>query len=457
MLAGAAVLLCVANDAMCDTLNTAQADPTVDAARTAVATTPPTTLSSPGSEYSNLAPKGFNITLPGPADTIDPEASGLRKKLADAGIGFIGMDMFNTAYNTLQGSARSYKGAQQYNGQTYSFTNSLIVGLTYDLSRFGVPDGQIYVAGANQRVSWASLGPNKTSLSELTYYQTLLNKRLEFKIGYTTNTWQFANIYVGGSLASSVFGPSGSIPIQGGMSNNGAPTPGVNLKYWLTDKWYLQGAVQRSVNPDGLIAEDQYNPTGFDWSSPHAGALYLGEAGYQRQPTNLQPMIWARVGGAYNTSHFKSYENAGTRVDHNGYLYFVGDRQIWQTNPSGAPARGLYGGLSVMYAPPYANVVSQYYELRLYGKGMFSGRPYDLISLVATDSVWSSDAIRVSRDAGNMVHRDSKAVTLSYSARLVRGVYGSLGVSYVNHPTSISYQSQTGSALDVLANLNIFF
>jgi porin len=276
MLAGAFTLLCDAETAWSDTLNTAQADPAVDAARAAALTTPPAPAQAPGSEFASLQPKGFNLALPSPADTIDPEALGMRRVLADAGIGFIGMNLFNTAYNTLQGSARSNNGAQQYNGQKFSYTNSLIVGVTYDLSRFGIPDGQFYVAGINTTVSWAPLGPNKTGLSQMTYYQTLFNKRLELKLGYTTNTWQFANIYVGGSLASSVFGPSGSIPIQGGMSSNSTPTPGINLKYWVTDKWYLQGAVQRSVNPDGLQAETQYNPTGFDWSTPNAGALYLG-------------------------------------------------------------------------------------------------------------------------------------------------------------------------------------
>jgi len=457
LLSGAFTLLCNAESAWSDTLNSAQADPAVDAARAAALTTPPASALAPGSEFASLQPKGFNLALPGPADTVDPEAFGMRRALADAGIGFIGMNLFNMAYNTLQGSARSNNGTQQYNGQTFSYTNSFIAGVTYDLSRFGIPDGQFYVAGINTMVSWAPLGPNKTSLSQMTYYQTLFSKRLELKLGYTTNTWQFANIYVGGSLASSVFGPSGSIPIQGGMSSNSTPTPGINLKYWVTDKWYLQGAVQRSVNPDGLQAETQYNPTGFDWSTPNSGALYLGEAGYQRAPAADRPMTWMRVGGAYNTSNFKSYEHPGTRVDHNGYLYFVGDRQLWQTHPSGAPGRGLYAGASVMYAPPYANAVSQYYELRLYAKGIFESRPYDLISLVATDSVWGSDAIRVSQAAGNLVHRDSKAITLSWSARLVRGVYGSLGVGYVNHPTSIAYKPETGSALNLLGNLNIFF
>ncbi|WP_233799600.1 hypothetical protein [Paraburkholderia sp. HP33-1] len=58
---------------------------------------------------------------------------------------------------------------------------------------------------------------------------------------------------------------------------------------------------------------------------------------------------------------------------------------------------------------------------------------------------------------GALVHRDSKAITLSYNARLMRWVYGSVGVSHVNHMTSIAYQPNTRSALNLLGNLNIFF
>ena len=117
----------------------------------------------------------------------------------------------------------------------------------------------------------------------------------------------------------------------------------------------------------------------------------------------------------------------------------------------------IYVGGSVMYAPPESNVVSQYYEARIYGKGLIKSRPYDLASLVLTDTVWSQYAVDNAADKGSMVHRDSKAATLSYSARITNGVYAGIGLAYVNHPTTIAYQSDTGSALNLLANLNVFF
>ena len=445
------------SDSETQQMKSASADPTgsnVQATETA-----PAALTSydAAKRYATLSPKGLNIELPRALDSVDGEAGGLRSWLADYGIGYFGMNVTNAANNVLPASSRGLNGVQQYNGQKFTVSNTSFLGVTYDLSRFGIPDGQLFVASELTRGTWAPTALQKFGIGGATYYQTLFNRRVELQLGYLANTWEFVNTTVGGSLASSVFGPAGSIPIQGGMSNMVAPTPGVNVKFNLTDKWYARLGVQRSLDPDGVQTEVNDNPSSLRWSMPNAGALYIGELGYQRSATTDAVQEWIRAGGAYNTSRTKSYENPGTRVDHNDFYYLLADRQIWQKSPAGVAARGLYVGASVMYAPPYANAASQYYELRLYGKGIFDSRPYDLMSIVLTDTVWGSDAIELSSRQGNLVHRDSKAVTVSYSARFTRGIYGSIGVGYVNHPTSIAYKLNTGSALNVLANLSIFF
>lgn len=463
LLVAAGILLCAVPRASAQSANTDSRDNTaskynaIDMAGSKDQKKPKPKPEATGLDYKDLMPKGFNLALPGPSETIDQEAGGLRRALADLGIGYIGIHTFSTAYNVLPDVARSYKGQQQYNGQTFSYANYTLLGLTYDLSRYGIPDGQIFVAGQLSRVSWDPLGPDKLLLTQASYYQTFLDKRLELKFGYLANTWQYLNHYVGGALSTSVFGPSATVPILGGSSQNGAPAPGVDLKWNVDRNWYVQGGVQRSLNPDGILTEALYNPSGVAWTTPNAGALYLGEVGYQQAAAAGVNQTWVRTGGGYNTSKFKSYVDPGARVDYNYYLYFAADRQVWQIDPATSPGRGIYVGGSAMYAPPYANAISEYYEARLYARGLFDSRPYDLISLVYTDTVWGSDAINLSASAGNMVHRDSKAITLSYSARVMHGVNASIGVSYVNHPTSIAYQANTGSALNVLGSLNLFF
>ena len=49
--------------------------------------------------------------------------------------------------------------------------------LTFDLSRYGIPDGQIVVGGIAVYDTWEPAGPNALSLATLTYYQTFLTSR----------------------------------------------------------------------------------------------------------------------------------------------------------------------------------------------------------------------------------------------------------------------------------------
>jgi len=462
LLANLTALLCAAPQLHAADLETAQGsgDPVVDAVNRTQLANDAALARSPAEQaarWANLMPRGFNLSLPPPSETIFPNAGGLRDKLADYGIGWFGMNVTSAANNLLSGSAKNLNGQRQYNGQTFTYVDNLYMGVTYDLAQHGIPDGQIYLSGMFTRTNWAPMGPNKFGLSEASYYQTLFNKRLEVKLGYLISTWEFINTNVGGSLSTSVFGASGSIPIQGGYSNNATPTPGIVLKYNIDKNWYAKATAERAVNPDGLTKEIHENPTSFKFTTVNSGALYIGELGYQRNSSEGVAQEWIRGGAAYNTSRYNSFETPGTRVGHNSWYYLLADRQLWQKSPAGSPGRGLYIGASVMYAPPYANAVSQYYELRLYAKGIFDSRPYDMISLVATDTVWGRDAINYYASKGSLVHRDSVAITLSYSARVMRGVYAGIGLGYVNHPTSIVYQTGTGSALNLLGNLNIFF
>lgn len=463
LLANIATLMCVAPSAWAADTSVAAGsaqDPITEASPAAVqadAASQASASADLAKKYANLMPKGYILGFPPPADSISGDAGGLREKLASYGIGWFGFDTAQVAQNTLSGSATGLKGQRQYNGQTFTYVNNVYLGASYDLAQHGVPDGQLYVAGIFARMNWAPMGPNKLGLAQLSYYQTFFDKRLEAKVGYLTSTWEFIGTYVGGSLSSSVFGPSGSIPFQGGYSNNETPRPAVILKYNIDNDWYAKGTVQRAVNPDGLVKDIHEDPTSFKWTTVNAGVLYLGELGYSHNATEGSPYAWVRGGAAYNSSNFTSYENIGTRVSHNSWYYLLADRQVWQSSPAGSPGRGVYVGASVMYAPPYANAVSQYYELRLYAKGLFPSRPYDLISLVATDTVWGSDVIQYYASKGSLVHRDSKAITLSYSARVTRGVYAGIGLGFVNHPTSIVYYANTGSALNALANVSIFF
>lgn len=406
----------------------------------------------------SLAIKGLNIGLPGPADTIDPDIGGARSELAKAGIGYIGMSLNNFYDNTLPHAFAPTHAQQLYNGQNFTASSQNFMFVTYDLSRFGIPDGQIVVAAGESVYTWNAGGPSRFGLTMATFYQTFLDRTFELKLGYVHNGWEFAGTGVGGSLASSVFGPAGSIIYQGGFSNANVPTPGAILKYNIGAHFYDKATVQRSVSPDGQVAEVNANPAAVNWTVPNAGVLYLNEFGYQRDAAPSVPQMWIRAGAAYNTSNYNNKEIPGTRAEGNSFYYLLADRQLWQSVPvRGSAGRGIYAGFSVMYAPPEFNTISQYYEGRLYGKGLFDRRPDDLISLVLTDTVFSKYSVYQALLKNQLTHTDSKAITVSYSAHLAPGIYASLGLSYVDHPTSVTYTTKTGSALNALAAFNVFW
>ncbi|WP_225119733.1 carbohydrate porin [Bradyrhizobium sp. BRP22] len=412
----------------------------------------------PSAKFEKLREKGMWLNIPGPADTIDQDQGGTRSALADVGIGYVGGTVNSLVDNQFPNAARTSIANQRYMGQnpTFSTVNFMIV--TYDLSRFGIPDGQIIVGAQQQYWTWKPGGPDRFGLNTIAYYQTFFDSTLELKMGYLRNVNEFGGTLVGGSAGASVLAPSSNILYQAGMSNNAAPTPAMNVKFNFDDRLYNKVSIQRSLSPDGQQAEITENPTGLNWRTANAGILLVDEIGYKNKAAPGVPETWLRAGAGFNNSSYKNLQYPQQpRVNANSTYYVAADRQLWQSALKGSAYRGIYGGFSVMYAPPDLNRVSQYYELRLYAKGLFDSRPTDQIAIVATNTVWSNYAVDAALAEGNLVHRDSTAILGTYTAHLAPGIYASVGLAYINNPTSITHTRETGHALNLLVSTSIFF
>ncbi|TWB86900.1 porin [Bradyrhizobium macuxiense] len=406
-------------------------------------------------KFDNLREKGLVVGIPGPADTVDQDAGGFRSALADLGIGYWAWSQISFADNVLPNAARSTIANQLYNGQNPTLSTENFVTLTYDLSRYGIADGQIVVGAVQQKGTWNPGAPETFGFSSISYYQTFFDRRLELKLGYLKNSWEFAGAVNG---AASVFGPSGSILVQGGMTYAVTPTPAINLKYNFDDRLYTKLSFQRSTTPAGVVAQLAENPTSLGWSTPNAGLLFLDETGYKNSAALGSPETWLRAGVGINNSRYTNLAYPSEpEADENSFYYVAADRQLFQTDIQGSASRGYYGGFSVMHAPPDLNRVSQYYELRLYAKGLFDSRPTDIVSFVAADTVWSNIAVETALAAGKLVHGDAKSVSANYSAHLAPGIYTSVGITYIDHPTSIAYTPQIGHVLNFSVTTNIFF
>lgn len=221
-----------------------------------VAVIRPPKIIDPFAKFDHLREKGIWLNIPGPADTIDQDKDGVRSALADLGIGYVGWTQNTLIDNRMPNAFKSTIFNQRYIGEspTFGSVNSMIV--TYDLGRFGIPDGQITVGAEQQYWTWKPAGPDRVGINTIAYYQTFFDRKLELKMGYLRNHDEFSGM--------NPFGPTPVILSQAGMSNNSAPTPALNVKYNLDDRLYNKISIQRSVSPAGQLAHMSENPTGLN-------------------------------------------------------------------------------------------------------------------------------------------------------------------------------------------------
>ena len=427
---------------------------------------PPKPSANPYAVADGLKIRGYNIPFPFAADTLDQGAFGLRNALAADGIGYTGIVSTTFTDNVIRHALPAgnqfgphSRDNQAYSGQLPTYTNQDTLYVTYDLRKYGIPDGQITVAGQLTTTNWNPRGPDGFDLATATYYQTLFNKKVEIKIGALNNALEFIGPNVGNSLANGIFGPNASLSIENGLDASAFTTYGVNITYHFPDYIYDKADVSRAISPDGSIAEKLANPTGTNFTVRNAGVIVLNEAGYKVDASADQKFTWLRAAGDYSSSNYTILNHTAHRGSPNYGLFLLADRQIFQTasHPDRRTAfQGLYAGFSVEYAPEYFDRFSQYYEGRIYGFGLIPGRPRDLLSLVVTRNVFSQDAVKTARQAGLLAHNNVNAVTGSYGLRVLPGLNFNFAAQLTDHPTVITYTRSTGSAVNLLANCFIF-
>ncbi|WP_390622975.1 hypothetical protein ACEQUB_01480 [Ralstonia syzygii] len=215
---------------------------------------------------TNLASHGFGFSIQGSAIFQD-NILNTPRRIPSSGFAPCGPNSLD--YNCA--------GGRSYFGQRPSIMAANSAFLTYDMSQYGVPDGQIAIGTNFGASSDQQYTPNTFRFNGVSWYQTLFDKRLEIKAGYFASLPEFAGTFVGGIVVNP-FGPSASVPIVLGMSPNSISTPNFRVKWNATDTLYAQAAVQRSLPVRGMTGNSIYdevnsNPSGLRF--PFAG---LGNA-----------------------------------------------------------------------------------------------------------------------------------------------------------------------------------
>ncbi len=174
-------------------------------------------------------------------------------------------------------------------------------------------------------------------------------------------------------------------------------TPTVNVKINLPADLYLRATIERALPTGGPLIERRANPAGVQaWYPDAKHAIVVGELARRRMPSPDHGAQWLRVTGWYNTQGYFDYRepvSSPGKTDNNWALSGAADVQVWQNRPF-VPFDGIYAGATYQYAPPAANLYSQYFELRLYSFGLIPHREFDMISLNANHTRFSGPARR---------------------------------------------------------------
>jgi porin len=431
--------------------------------------------------------KGWNIPAPSFANAITQDAGGFRSALAKYGFGFVGYELTTSQGNMLDtprqvpngypacGSpalTSLCRGNQNYLGQAPIYNTSVSLYLTYDTSQWGVPDGQIQVAGMYSIANNEAQNPNYLGLSQLLWYQTLFDGKLELKLGLGALAYGFQNDFIGGNLANPFGLASGSKAQLGHPSGSALSLPGAYLKWNFDGGFYTafgvsQAMVVNGPTGNGIYDTAQLNPQGWPNELPsNTRAYFINEYGYRVASAPGQPNIWIRFGGNYGDSTFRDYSQLLTdpkaTKDGSGSVFLLGDYQIWQQESSSVESagRGIYIGMTATYADPKAVAFEQTYQARAYWVGPTASRSRDMIALSYSRNEVSGYLVAYNEahtPLNNIyTNKYSNNVTLTYTAYLTTGLTGTLGVSYIDRP-SVTYFPGEGSALLLLASTSLTF
>jgi porin len=440
---------------------------------------------------ATLGYRGWNVAWPSFADTLSQDAGGYRSTLALYGFGFLtyniaiaGDNLLNTPRTVPSNFpvkcpaeanelGKLCAGNRAYYGQRPDYDESETFALTYDTSRWGVPDGLLTMEFVVSVGSDQAYIPNDDGrLLVASWYQTAFDRRAELEFGYLQGSQEFIGQTVGGNFANP-FGPSAGVPALLGLSGKDASTPMARATIPITGDFknglYDEVAVARSIPvrgffPGGFQNEHNDNPSGFDFfsSEPGTGAVFIDEFGYRQQSKPGQLYEWFRAGTIYNNSTFSDLSRVAmtptATVDGSGAsAYVLADQQITQPDQM-QPGRGIYVGGTFMYASPTIASFTQYDEGRIYWKGPLDSRPNDMFSFVYARNEVSKylAATPVNALTGVAFAQSTNTYTISYTLRATAGVYVTLGLSYVDHPSVQFFQGEGGALLLQAATIIAF-
>lgn len=313
---------------------------------------------------------------------------------------------------------------------------------------FGLPGGTFNVSGLQihgRNLSQYNLGTlntasgieadDTTRLWELWYQQSILNGRVDFKVGQQSLDQEFMVSTYANTFVNTMFGWAG-LPSYD-MPSGGPAYPlsalGVRVRGQITPSLTALAGVFDGNPAPGTGDPQRLNGSGTNFNL-HNGALYIGELQYAiNQPSEGQMDLGKgsglpgtyKVGVWYNNERFadQRFDNTGaslansatgTAAQHKGdySFYAVADQMVWRPNPDEPRSIGVFA--RVMGAPGDRNLVSVSANVGVVMKAPFKGRDNDSVGLGLAYIKVGSHAAGLDADSGNVVRGSETALEATY-------------------------------------------
>lgn len=333
-------------------------------------------------------------------------------------------------------------------GGMYDGVTTMTLGLDTEKA-FGLPGGTFNVSAQQihgRNLSQYKLGTlntasgieadDTTRLWELWYQQSILNGRVDVKIGQQSLDQEFMVSTYANTFIGTMFGWAG-LPSYD-MPSGGPAYPlsalGVRVRGQITPSLTALAGVFDGNPAPGEGDPQRLNGSGTTFNL-HNGALYIGELQYALNQPSEDPTQSVKanaglpgtykIGVWYNNERFadqrldntgRSLANSTTGIaaQHRGNysFYAVADQMVWRPNPGEPRSIGVFA--RVMGAPGDRNLVSVSANVGVVMKAPFKGRDNDSVGLGLAYIKVGSHAAGLDADSGNVVRGSETALEATY-------------------------------------------
>ena len=362
---------------------------------------------------------------------------------------------------TLRAGYLSESAANPVGGlrQGATYTQQVDAGFDLDLGKLiGLPGGKFHVLfteRAGQSLAAQSIGSiisvqevfgggQNVRLAELSYEQSVLDNRLNAKLGWIHASDDFASSPLFCYFQNNGFCGQVAIVINSGFTIFPSGSWGSVVKASVHDDFYLQAGVYE-VNPTLPLAAN-----GFKLGTSGAtGVIVPGEIGWQPRLGPAALPGHYRLGGYYDTSD-ASYLGSplggppSTMRGRWGF-YFQADQMIHRTAGSRPDQdQGLTVLAVAAYAGPDTALLQSYWQFGFLQRGTFASRDQDTIGLAVSQVRVSSQLVAAQTLANAQipgsvaVQSAETAIELNYRAQLTPWSTVMPNIQYVMQPNAVT-------------------